>query len=47
MECYDFKVEPLTHKELLETTGGNWFNIYRVLAAELGDFVRGFREGSK
>lgn len=47
MELTNIRLELLTETEMLETTGGNWYNIYRVIAAELADFVRGFKDGSK
>jgi hypothetical protein len=47
MELEKLHLELLTQSEMLETTGGNWYNIYRVLAEELGDFIRGFKEGAK
>ena len=47
MELSTYNLESLTETEMLETSGGNWYNIYRVIAAELGDFIRGFKDGSK
>ena len=47
MELANIRLELLTETEMLGTAGGNWYNIYRVIAAELGDFVRGFKDGAK
>ena len=47
MELDKLQLELLTESEMLETSGGNWYNIYRIIAEELGDFIRGFRDGAK